>query len=141
MHSNHTQTHTNTQSDLFVCGYRLSVGKTLRFILANLLAKRKRERERDRPAGKISSVVLPDCARLTHIVVDNESIKLLERERKMREVEVCGGRALHINKCQLALHNVKVKQQLINCLIMRANDDSSARPKKELELELRERAD
>lgn len=56
-------------------------------------------------------------------------------------VEVCGEGALHINKCQLALHNVKVKQQLINCLIMRANDDSSARPKKELELELRERAD
>lgn len=51
------------------------------------------------------------------------------------------GGALHINKCQLGLHNVnvKVKHQLINCLIMRANDDSSARPKKELELELRER--
>lgn len=53
--------------------------------------ERESERERGRPAGKISSVVLPDCARLTHIVVDNESIKLLERERKMREVvEVCG---------------------------------------------------
>lgn len=48
------------------------------------------------------------------------------------------GAELHINKCQLALHNVNVKQQLINCLIMRANDDSSARQKEELELELRE---
>lgn len=140
MHSNHTQTHTNTDTirSICVCGYRLSVGKTLRFILANLLAKRKRERERDRPAGKISSVVLPDCARLTHIVVDNESIKLLERERCEKWWKFVG-RELHINKCRLTLHNVKVKQQLINCLIMRANDDSSARPKKELELELRER--
>lgn len=87
MHSNHTHKHTHGNTDTIrsICVWvQVECWQNIAVYFGEFVSqkkKRAREREGQRPAGKISSVVLPDCARLTHIVVDNESIKLLERER------------------------------------------------------------